>query len=75
MRVSGGTVGTGRGVAVPVGGGGAAGVDVAEGVAVGPRESGSPLQAVRASAISSPKAVRKCFMGVLILVNRRRVNG
>ena len=75
MRISGGTVGTGTGVAVLVGGGVADGVEVAEGVAVGPRDTGKLLQAVRASAIRSPKVVRKRFMGVLILVNRRRVNG
>jgi hypothetical protein len=75
MRVSGGTVGTGSGVAVPVGVGGAASVDVIVGMAVGPSEMGSPLQAAMTSAIRGPNMVRKGFMGVLILVKRRRVNG
>jgi hypothetical protein len=62
-------------VAVPVGSGVFSGVDVAEGVTVGPMDIGKLLQAVRTSAIRSPKEVRKCFIGVLILVNNRRVNG
>jgi hypothetical protein len=57
-------------VAVPVGSGVVSGVDVAEGLTVGPMEMGRPLQAVRTSAIMSPKMVRKCFIGVLILVNK-----
>ena len=62
-------VGMGWGVAVPVGGGGALGVKVVEGVTVGPRGigKGRPLQAVSAKAIRSPKIVRMCFMEVLIL--------
>jgi hypothetical protein len=75
MRASGGTVGTGGGVAVSVGVGGTAGVDVADGIGVDPKEKGRLLQAVRANAITSPNRVRRSFMGVLILVNGGGVNG
>jgi hypothetical protein len=51
------------------------GVDVVVGVAVGPSAMGSPLQAVRTSAMNSPDMVRRGFMGVLILVNGGGVNG
>ena len=75
MRVSGATVGKGTGVAVPVGGGGDSGVKVAKGVAVGPMEIGTPMQAVNTSANMSPKMIWRRFMEVLILVKWRGVNG
>jgi hypothetical protein len=70
-------VGTGSGVAVPVGKGGASGVYVAEGALVAPTEigMGKPLQAVKTEAIRSPKRTRRWFIGVLILVKWRGVNG
>jgi hypothetical protein len=66
--MSGATVGRGRGVEVPVGGGGTSGMLVAEGVTVGPMGIGIPLQAVNANAITNPNKIRIWFMEVLILV-------
>jgi hypothetical protein len=73
--MSGATVGSGRGVAVPVGGGGTSGVNVTDGVPVGPIAIGMPLQAVSTRASKSPKKLRMRFMRVLILVNKGGVNG
>jgi hypothetical protein len=70
-------VGIGKGVAVPVGAGGASGVYVAEGVLVCLMETGRGklLQAVKTKANRSPKRTRRWFIGVLILVKWRGVNG